>query len=63
LKLPPDIQAAIRDGKLSMGHARAIIGMDDPAQQLALYREMLNREMSVRDVEQAAKLAGNKATA
>ena len=30
LKLPPDIQAAIRDGKLSMGHARAIIGMDDP---------------------------------
>jgi len=29
LKLPPDIQAAIRDGKLSMGHARAIIGMDD----------------------------------
>jgi ParB family chromosome partitioning protein len=62
LKLPPDIQAAIRDGKLSMGHARAIISMDDPAQQLALYKEIITREMSVRDVEQAAKIAGNKAT-
>ena len=62
LKLPPDIQTAIRDGKLSMGHARAIISMDDPAQQLALYQEIINKELSVREVEGAAKLAGNKAT-
>ncbi len=62
LKLPPDIQAAIRDGRLSMGHARAIIGIDDPAQQLALYKQIINTEMSVREVETAARLVGNQAT-
>jgi ParB family transcriptional regulator, chromosome partitioning protein len=55
LKLPPDIQSAIREGKLSMGHARAISGLNFVEQQLYLFRETLERGLSVRQVEQLAK--------
>ncbi len=55
LKLPPDIQLAIREGKLSMGHARAISGLNFVEQQLYLFRETLDRGLSVRQVEQMAK--------
>ncbi len=63
LKLPPVIQASIRDSKLSMGHARALISVDDPATQLFLYREILDKDLSVRKVEEmvrAIKQTGNK---
>ncbi len=55
LKLPPDIQKAVRDGQLSMGHARAIIGLEHVEQQLYVYREAINRGLSVRQVEQMVK--------
>ena len=42
LRLPPEIQASIRDGKLSMGHARAILGVENIDRQLALYHEIMN---------------------
>lgn len=62
LKLPPDIQKAVRDNKLSMGHARAIIGLENVDEQLYLYRETLQKGLSVRQVEQLAKnlTAGKK---
>ena len=55
LKLPPDIQKSVRDGKLSMGHARAIIGLDHIEQQLYVFRETMQRGLSVRQVEQLVK--------
>lgn len=51
LKLPPDIQIAVRDNKLSMGHARAIINVDNPDQQLYIFKRTLAEELSVRKVE------------
>lgn len=62
LKLPPEIQAAIRDQKISMGHARAILGVDDIAKQLLMFREILEKQLSVRDVETLARETGNKST-
>ncbi|MBK8362216.1 MAG: ParB/RepB/Spo0J family partition protein [Bacteroidetes bacterium] len=62
LKLPPDIQASVRDGKISMGHARAILGVEDIDKQLYIYREILNKNLSVRDVELLARETGNKST-
>jgi ParB family transcriptional regulator, chromosome partitioning protein len=55
LKLPPDIQKAVRDGSLSMGHARAIVGLDLIDQQLYVFREVQQKGLSVRQVEQLVK--------
>lgn len=62
LKLPPQIQAAIRDQKISMGHAKAILGVDDIAKQLMMFKEILEKQLSVRDVESLARESGNKST-
>lgn len=51
LKLPPTIQAAIRDNKITMGHARALINVSDPSVQLFIYQEILDKDLSVRKVE------------
>ena len=56
LKLPPDIQAAIRDKKISMGHARAIINIDNVEIQLEIFKRIIKDELSVRKVEELAKL-------
>jgi len=55
LKLPPDIQTAVRDGALSMGHARAIISLENVEEQLYVYRETTQKGLSVRQVEQLVK--------
>lgn len=55
LKLPPDVQKSVRDGQLSMGHARAIIGLDKVDEQLYVYREAMQKGLSVRQVEQLVK--------
>ena len=55
LKLPPDVQKSVRDGQLTMGHARAIIGLEHVEQQLYVYRETMERGLSVRQVEQMVK--------
>ncbi len=51
LKLPPDIQAGLRDKRISMGHARALITVDDVSEQLDIFREILAKDLSVRKVE------------
>ena len=58
LKLPPDVQKAVRDGQLSMGHARAIIGLEHVEQQLYVFRETMQKGLSVRQVEQMVKDMG-----
>lgn len=56
LKLPPTIQAAIRDQQLSMGHARALINVEDVDQQLAIFKKAVEEELSVRKVEALVKV-------
>ncbi len=51
LKLPPDIQLAVRSGDLSMGHARALINVDTIEKQLFIYQEIKEKELSVRQTE------------
>lgn len=55
LKLPPDIQKAVRDGSMSMGHARSIIGLENVDEQLYVFRECMTKGMSVRQVEALVK--------
>lgn len=55
LKLPPQIQKAIMDRVISMGHARAIISMNDEAEQLELFKEIVKGQLSVRAVEEATR--------
>lgn len=57
LRLPPEIQMGIRTRKVSMGHARALINIEDPQQQLNLYNQIISNELSVRQVEEAARVA------
>ena len=59
LKLPPDIQIALRDGRLSMGHARAIINVEDVTQQLELYKKIIQGDLSVRQVESLVRTLAN----
>ena len=51
LKLPPDIQLAVRNGSISMGHARALINVDQVDKQLYIFQEIKNKELSVRQTE------------
>lgn len=51
LKLPPDIQVAVRNGELSMGHARALINVDTVDKQLYIFNEIKNKALSVRQTE------------
>ncbi|HPS11849.1 MAG TPA: ParB/RepB/Spo0J family partition protein [Prolixibacteraceae bacterium] len=51
LKLPVVIQKAIRDREISMGHARAIITVNDPETQIMLYHQIVKYEFSVRKIE------------
>jgi ParB family transcriptional regulator, chromosome partitioning protein len=62
LKLPPEIQVAVRDNTISMGHARAIVSVDDPVQQLAIFHEIMSKQMSVRDTESAVRNNSGKKT-
>jgi ParB family chromosome partitioning protein len=55
LKLPPDIQAAVRNGNLSMGHARALINVDAVDKQLYIYNEIRSKELSVRQTEELVR--------
>ncbi|NDU94333.1 ParB/RepB/Spo0J family partition protein [Spirosoma terrae] len=55
LKLPPVIQAALRDNKISMGHARAIINIENPDSQIRLFNRTIDEEWSVRKVEEAVR--------
>jgi ParB family chromosome partitioning protein len=52
LKLPPEIQRALKERKLSMGHARALAGVDNIALQLSLFKQIVEQDLSVRAVEE-----------
>jgi ParB family chromosome partitioning protein len=55
LKLPAEIQLGIRDDKISMGHARTLIGIEDHKAQLKLYYRIIDEEMSVRTAEDLSR--------
>lgn len=55
LKLPAEIQIGLRDRKLDMGHARALVSVSDPKLQLKLYNRILKEELTVRKVEELAR--------
>lgn len=55
LKLPPAVQASIRDGQISMGHAKALITINDPVSQLHLHKLTVQQGLSVRKVEEMAR--------
>lgn len=55
LKLPAEIQMGLKDGKVSMGHARSLLGIEDPEVQLAFYEQVLRDQISVRELEQMVR--------
>ncbi len=59
LKLPESIQLGIKQGLVSMGHARAMINMDDAVDQMELYQQIITNNLSVRDVEGLVKAKKN----
>ncbi|MFT4203141.1 MAG: ParB/RepB/Spo0J family partition protein [Chitinophagaceae bacterium] len=64
LKLPPDIQLAVRNSAISMGHARALIGLEEVDKQLYAYNEIVRNKLSVRQTEDLVrKMTKNADTA
>lgn len=59
LKLPPDIQAAIRDKRISMGHARALVTVDNIDKQLDIFKKIISNDLSVRKVEELVRQEGS----
>lgn len=55
LKLPEPIQAALRDKKITMGHARALLSVSDSQMQTKILNEILKNELSVRRIEEYAR--------
>jgi ParB family chromosome partitioning protein len=55
LKLPQEVRAEVGSGTLSMGHARALLGLPTEAEQRRLAREIINRSLSVRETESLVK--------
>ena len=62
LKLPAEIQMGLKDRKIDMGHARALIPVEDPEVQLALYEQILKEGLSVRNVEELVRGLANGET-
>jgi ParB family chromosome partitioning protein len=55
LKLPAEIQIGLRNGKISMGHARALINLEDAEDQQYVYEETIKNDLSVRKVEELVR--------
>lgn len=55
LKLPAEIQLGLRDGKIDMGHARALLAVEDTKTRLKLYERIVSQGLSVRKVEELAR--------
>ncbi len=60
LKLPAEVQLGLRDRRVDMGHARALLAVEDPKMQLKLYNEIIKKGLSVRQVEELAKLCNQQ---
>lgn len=59
LKLPAEIQMGLKDKKIDMGHARALVTIEDPSVQLMVYEQILKYEFSVRKVEEIVREINN----
>ncbi|MBI9036002.1 MAG: ParB/RepB/Spo0J family partition protein [Bacteroidales bacterium] len=55
LKLPADVQIAIRDEEITMGHARALITITEPEKQVQLLKQIIDNDLSVRDTEELSR--------
>ncbi|MDK2852386.1 MAG: ParB family transcriptional regulator, chromosome partitioning protein, partial [Proteiniphilum sp.] len=55
LKLPAEVQMGVKDKKIEMGHARALVTIDDPVKQLAIYNKIIEEGLSVRMVERMVR--------
>jgi ParB family transcriptional regulator, chromosome partitioning protein len=55
LKLPAEIQLGLRTSKLSIGHAKTLINIEDPATQLLVYKKILDSDLSVRKIEELVR--------
>jgi ParB family chromosome partitioning protein len=62
LTLPAEIQVFVRECKLSMGHARALIGLNDEKLQLKIARKVIDEDLSVRKVEELVKKQNTAST-
>ena len=62
LKLPPEIQTSIKMKTISMGHARALAGIDNPMTQLSIYKQVIAQSLSVRKTEELCRTTQNKPT-
>lgn len=60
LHLPKEVSGLLEEGKLSAGHARAILSFDTEAEQIAAAQQVLQKQLSVRAVEQMARAAHNE---
>ena len=60
LKLPPEVQVALRDEFISMSQARAIINIEDKTKQLVILKEIIDKDLSVRQVEELVRSLNSK---
>ena len=60
LKLPAEIQLGVRDHLISMGHARALVSAGDEQRQLDLYRQIIDFQLSVREIEELIRTNSSK---
>ena len=59
LKLPAQIQMALKNREIDMGHARALLALDSPSMQLRLFRDVVKNQYSVRKVEEMVQMLKN----
>jgi ParB family transcriptional regulator, chromosome partitioning protein len=62
LKLPPEIQSALKSGDISVGHARALLGLENILEQIDLFKEVIKKSLSVRQTEELVKRYKQKLT-
>lgn len=55
LQLPPSIRQLLREGQLAIGHARPLLGLNDEARMISLAREIIDKGLSARDIEQRVR--------
>jgi ParB family chromosome partitioning protein len=60
LKLPPSVRKLLEEGALTMGHARALVALEDPIRAADLARRAVKEGWSVRDIERHARRAGER---
>ena len=60
MNLTPEVQKMLVEGRISSGHARALLALSDPQQQIELAKKVELERMSVREIEKAVKLLGKE---